>query len=304
LSKQRIVYFTIIQGVIWVSLFSQIVQYAISGITGGSIYAIIGICWSVVYLITRVLNFTTGEFVMLGGMLTWGFHSSGMGIFSSFLIAVIVTICIGIFLERTTIRPVRFPSEMTYMMITIAAASVIKGIILLVWGSETRTIEPFFRNKIISVFGATLTSQALCILTLVTIITIGLSLFLNHTLFGKALRASAINETGARLMGIDINRFRLFCFGLAGGLGAITGIVITPITFTGYNIGMLTGLKGLVAAIVGGWTIPGTVTAALILGLLEGFAAGFISAGLKDVVALLVMIIYLISVERWTIHRG
>jgi len=67
---------------------------------------------------------------------------------------------------------------------------------------------------------------------------------------------------------------------------------------------MLTGLKGLVAAIVGGWTIPGTVTAALILGLLEGFAAGFISAGLKDVVALLVMIIYLISVERWTIHRG
>ncbi len=294
----------IVQGVIGVSLFSQIVQYAISGITGGSIYAVIGICWSVVYLITKVLNFTTGEFVMLGGMLTWGLHSAGLGIFPAFVLAVAVTICFGVFLERTTIRPVRFPSEMTYMMITIAAASVIKGIILLVWGSETRTIEPFFGNKVINLFGATLTSQALCVIALVAIITIGLSIFLNRTLFGKALRASAINETGAILMGIDINRFRLFCFALAGGLGAVTGIVITPITFTGYNIGMLTGLKGLVAAIVGGWTIPGTVAAALALGLLEGFAAGFISAGLKDVIALLVMIIFLISMERWTYHRG
>jgi len=95
-------------------------------------------------------------------------------------------------------------------------------------------------------------------------------------------------------MGIDISRFRLFCFGLAGGLGAITGIVITPITFTGYEVGMLTGLKGLVAAIVGGWTMTGTMVAALILGLLEGFGAGFISAGLKDVFALLVMILFLI----------
>jgi branched-chain amino acid transport system permease protein len=286
------------------SLFSQIVQYAISGITSGSIYAIIGICWSVVYLITKVLNFTTGEFVMLGGMLTWGLHAAGLGMFPAFLVAVTATICIGVILERTTIRPVRFPSEMTYMMITIAAASVIKGIILLVWGSETRTIEPFFGNKVINLFGATLTSQALCVLVLVAIITVGLSLFLSRTIFGKALRASAINETGARLMGIDISRFRLFCFALAGGLGAITGIVITPITFTGYNIGMLTGLKGLVAAIVGGWTIPGTVAAALALGLLEGFAAGFISAGLKDVLALLVMIIFLVSMERWTYHRG
>ncbi len=107
------------------SLFSQIVQYAISGITSGSIYAIIGICWSVVYLITKVLNFTTGEFVMLGGMLAWGLHASGLGMFPAFLVAVAATICIGVILERTTIRLVRFPSEMTYMMITIAAASVI-----------------------------------------------------------------------------------------------------------------------------------------------------------------------------------
>jgi branched-chain amino acid transport system permease protein len=276
------------------TLFSQIVQYTISGITSGSIYAVIGICWSLVYLITKVLNFTTGEFVMLGGMLTWGFRGAGFGLVPSALFAISCTILISMILERIAIRPVRFPSEMTYMMITIAAASVIKGVVLLGWGSETRTIPAFFGTEVIHLFGATMTSQILCVLGLLIVVTLGLSLFLNRTLFGKALRASAINVTGASLMGIDISRFRFFCFGLAGGLGALTGIVITPITFTGYEVGMLTGLKGLVAAIVGGWTMTGTMMAALILGLLEGYGAGFISAGLKDVFALLVMILFLI----------
>jgi branched-chain amino acid transport system permease protein len=276
------------------TLFSVVVQYAISGITDGSIYAIIGICWSVVYLITKVLNFTTGEFVMLGGMLTWGFHRLGLGVFPASLIAVATTICIAIVIERATIRPVRYPSEMTYMMITIALASIIKGIVLLKWGTEVRKIDPFFGTDVLHIFGAAITPQVLCVLGFLIIVTVGLTWFLNYTLFGKALRASAINLTGAKLVGININKFRLFCFGLAGGLGAMTGIVTTPITFTGYQIGMLTGLKGLVAAIVGGWGIMGTVISALALGLLEGFCAGFISTGFKDVLALLVMIIFLI----------
>ncbi|MCA1961125.1 MAG: branched-chain amino acid ABC transporter permease [Desulfomonile sp.] len=276
------------------TLLSETVQYAISGITAGSIYAVIGICWSVVYLITKVLNFTTGEFVMLGGMLTWAFHTMGFGLPSSVLFAVACTIAISMLLERLVIRPIRFPTEMTYMMLTIASASVIKGLVLLQWGSESRRIEPFFGSGVIHFFGAGVTPQVLCVVAIMTLITLGLHLFLNHTLFGTALRASAINQTGAKLMGIDIGRFRLFCFGLAGGLGAVTGIVTAPITFTGYEIGLLTGLKGLVAAIAGGWSMTGTVAAALALGLLEGFGAGFVSSGLKDVLALIVMILFLI----------
>lgn len=287
------------------TLLSQIIQYAISGLTGGSIYAVVGICWSVVYLITKVLNFTTGEFVMLGGMLTWGFRIAGFGLVTSILFAVACTILISIIFERIAIRQVRYPSEVTYMMITIAGASVIKGLVLLAWGSETRRIDSFFDTEVIHLFGATITSQVLCVFGLLVIVTIGLSLFLNRTLFGKALRASAVNLTGASLMGIDISRFRLFCFGLAGGLGAITGIVITPITFTGYEVGILTGLKGLVAAIVGGWTMTGTMIAALVLGLIEGFGAGFISAGMKDVFALLIMILFLIiRTMNFTLRMG
>jgi branched-chain amino acid transport system permease protein len=287
------------------TLLSQIIQYAISGLTSGSIYAVVGICWSVVYLITKVLNFTTGEFVMLGGMLTWVFRTAGISLVPSILFAVAFTILISMILERIAIRPVRHPSEVTFMMITIAGASVIKGLVLLAWGSETRRIDSFFDTEVIHLLGATITSQVLCVFGLLVIVTIGLSLFLNRTLFGKALRASAVNLTGASLMGIDISRFRLFCFGLAGGLGAITGIVITPITFTGYEVGILTGLKGLVAAIVGGWTMTGTMIAALVLGLIEGFGAGFISAGLKDVFALLIMILFLIiRTMNFTLRMG
>jgi branched-chain amino acid transport system permease protein len=276
------------------TLSSQVLQYAISGLTAGSIYAIIGICWSLVYLVTKVLNFATGEFLMLGGMLTWGIHKAGLGLAPAAAVAVAGTTVIAVILERVVIRPVRFPTDMTYMMITIASASVLKGLVLLVWGSETRSIRPFFGSQVIDVFGATVTPQVIAVLVLLLVVTAGLALFLNRSLFGKALRASAINPTGARLMGIDIGAVRLFCFGLAGFLGALTGIFIAPITFTGYEIGMLAGLKGLVAAIVGGWTITGTLLAGLALGLLEGCCAGFLSAGLKDVFALSVMILFLI----------
>jgi branched-chain amino acid transport system permease protein len=276
------------------TLLSQTIQYAISGITSGSIYAVIGICWSVVYLITKVLNFATGEFVMLGGMLTWGLSAAGMGLLSASTVAIAATVGVAITMERTAIRPVRQPSEMTYMMLTIALASIIKGIVLLIWGAETRKVDPIFSTDVLQIFGAAITPQVLCVVGFLVVVTLGLTWFFNYTLFGKALRASAFNSTGAKLVGIDIGKFRLFCFGLAGGLGSVTGILIAPLTFTGYEMGLLNGLKGLLVAIVGGWSIAGTVIAALCLGLLEGFCAGFFSPGLKDLYSLLVMVIFLV----------
>jgi branched-chain amino acid transport system permease protein len=273
---------------------SQVIQYAISGITSGSIYAIVGVCWSIVFLVTKIVNFTTGEFVMLGGMLTWVFITAGIEIVPAVLLAIGSTVILGVILERLVIRPIKNPSEMTFMVITIASGSVIKGMILITCGDETRILRPFISNKAVSILGAMITSQAILVIGVLLILSILLALFLNHTFFGKALRATAINPKGAQLVGIRIAILSTFCFGVAGGLGAIAGIVIAPITFTGYNIGLMTGLKGLVASIVGGWNMTGTVLAGLVLGLLEGFFGGFISPGWQDAVALVGMIIILI----------
>jgi branched-chain amino acid transport system permease protein len=277
------------------NLFSVTLQYAMSGITSGSIYAIVGICWVIVFLVTRILNFTTGEFVMLGGMLTWIFLGLEVGLALAIFLAIIASVVIGIILERLAIRPVRYPDEITYMVITIAAAAVIKGIILITCGFQTRFVEPFITTKPINFLGANITSQTVLVIATLVIITIGLSLFFNRTLFGKALRATAISPNAARLVGIRIDRIKVFCFCIAGGLGAIAGIVIAPITFTGYQIGLMFGLKGLVAAISGDWSMTGTVLAGLALGLVESFFAGFISPGWKDAIALLIMIIFLIG---------
>ena len=273
---------------------AQFIQYVISGLTSGSIYAIVGVCWSLVFLVTGILNFTTGEFVMLGSMITWVLLEAGLGLASALVFAIAATVVIGIIVERVSIRPVKYPSEMTYMVITIAAASIIKGITLLTCDSEPHGIPSLVANKQISILGATVTTDSILVIGVLAIIAVGLSLFLNRTLFGKALRATAINPSGASLVGIRVGKLTVFCFGLAGGLGAIAGIVIAPITFTGYNIGLMTGLKGLVAAIVGGWNMTGTVFAGLALGLLEGLFGGFISPGWKDAIAMLIMILFLI----------
>ena len=180
------------------------------------------------------------------------------------------------------------------MVITIAAASIIKGLTLIACGSETQVVPPLVPAKQFSILGAVITSQALLVLGVLCVVAVLLSLFFNHTLLGKALRATAINPTGASLVGIRIRFLIVFCFALAGGLGAVAGIVIAPITFTGYNVGLMTGMKGLVAAIVGGWTMAGTLLAGLGLGLLEGLFGGFVSPGWKDAIALLVMIIFLL----------
>ena len=275
-------------------LIYQAIQYAISGITAGSIYAIVGICWSTVFLISGVLNFTTGEFVMLGGMLTWLFMERGLSFLPAMLFAVAGTVFVAMGVERLVIRPVRYPSEITFIMTTTAASAVLKGIVLIACGSDTRCIQPLCGSNSIRIGEAMLVPQVIVVVGVLVLIAAGLYLFLDRTLFGKAFRASSINQVGARLVGIKINRVRLFCFGLAGGLGAIAGIVITPIEFTGYSVGLMIGLKGLVVALLGGWTIAGTVLAGLALGLLEGLCAGFISTGWKDALALVVVISFLI----------
>jgi branched-chain amino acid transport system permease protein len=258
------------------TLLSQTIQYALSGVTIGSIYAIVGICWSTVFLISGVLNFTTGEFAMLGGMLTWAYANAGISLGLAAGLAIITSILVAALLERLVINPVRYPSETTYMLITIAAASVIKGAILLTYGTDARRIRPFLEIEPLNILGATLVPQVLVVLGVLVAVTLILWFFFNHTLFGKALRASSINQIGASLIGIEISRFRLFCFALAGALGFMAGV------------------KGLVVAIVGGWTITGTVAAGLALGLVESFAAGFISTGWKDAIALFAMIVFLV----------
>ncbi len=274
------------------SLPSQILQYVLSGVVVGGIYALIGLGFVIVYSVTRVINFAQGEFVMLGALLMATFVGRGFSTPLAFALAVLAVCGIGALLERTAIHPVRKGSPLTFIIITIGASVAFRGAALLAWGTDPLALPPFSAGPPFVIAGAVVVRQGLWVLAVAFAIFIGLWAFFTRTYFGKAVRACAINPRAARLMGIRVSRMSLLTFALAGGLGAVAGIVIAPITYATYDMGLMLGLKGFVAAALGGLVSPpGAIIGGFLLGILESLAAGLVSSGYKDAFAFLILIL-------------
>ncbi len=276
-------------------LTSTILQYLLSGLMVGSIYAVVALGFVIIHNMTGIINFAQGEFVMLGGMLMVTFSELNLPLPVAFLMTVmVVTIC-GCLLERAAIYPARGASIITLIIITIGASIAMRGLALLFWGTEPKILPPFTEGDPIILLGATMVRQGLWILGITLILVLLLYLFFEHTLLGKAVRACAFNPTAAKLMGINVGRMSLFSFGLSAALSSVAGIIITPVTFASYDMGVMLGLKGFVAAIIGGLNnAPVAVLGGLGLGILEAMGAGFISSGYKDAIAFIVLVAILI----------
>lgn len=284
------------------ALESQIIQLLFAGITVGSIYALIALGFVVIYNVTGIINFAQGEFAMLGAMITVTL-SENTSIFNRVLkvslnwplpvaivVAVLIVTLIGILLYQFTIRPAKGASVVSLIIITIGASIALRGLALITWGTDPFRLPNFTTGAPIQFLGAYFILQNLWVIGTAAVVLIGLFLFFERTMIGKALRACSINKIAARLMGIDINRMAMFSFALSAAIGAISGIVITPSTFMAYDSGELLGLKGFVAAIMGGMnSAVGAVIGGLALGILESLGAGFISSGYKDAIAFIML---------------
>lgn len=288
------------------TLQDQLFQFLVSGITLGSIYALIALGFVTIYNVTGIINFAQGEFAVYGAFLAvtvsqkvrllsgnvqldWGWPLPLAALFG-----VVVATGLGMLLYQVGIRPARKASILSMIIITIGAAFVFRGIALLVWGTDPYRLPPFTGGPPIKIFGAILTRQGVWVIAVTALLLAVLYLFFNYTLLGKALRACAVNPRAARFMGINTRRMALLAFGLSAAVTAIAGIVITPATFMVYDRGLILSLKGFVAAIVGGMSSPvGAVVGGLMLGILESFSAGLISSGYKDAVAFIILFIVL-----------
>jgi len=274
------------------SLADQLLQYALSGLVVGGIYALIGLGFVIVYSVTRVINFAQGEFVMLGALLMVTFGDQGLPLPLAFLLVLLAASGIGALLERVAIHPVRSASVLTLIIITIGASIALRGAALLVWGTDPFALPPFSPGPPLHFGQAILVRQGLWVLAVALAIFVGLWAFFTRSYLGKALQACAINPRAARLMGIRVDRMSLLAFALAGGLGAAAGIVIAPITYATYDMGLMLGLKGFVAAVLGGLVSPpGAILGGFLLGILESLAAGLVSSGYKDAVAFVILIV-------------
>lgn len=270
-------------------------QFLISGITAGSIYALTALGFTIIFNSTNIINFAQGEFVMLGGMFAYYFFSVvKLPLLLAVFLAIIVVTLIGGLFERLAIYPQRRASVLTLIIITIGGSILFKSLALHLFGENPVSIPPFLKNDPIKVFGAAVLPQEILVVIVTLIVFLVLQFFYKRTLVGKAMRACADNQLAAQLVGINISNFVFLSFALSAGLGALGGALITPISLTSFEIGGMIGLKGFAAAILGGLGNPlGALVGGVLLGVLESVSIGFISAGFKDAIALLVLLLVL-----------
>ncbi|MCE5334750.1 MAG: branched-chain amino acid ABC transporter permease [Desulfobacteraceae bacterium] len=272
--------------------WSLIPHLLVAGITNGSIYALIALGYCLIHNATGLVNFAQGEFVMLGAMIVVSLHNGlHIPLPVAFALAVGLVAATGILLERGPIRHSRNRDILTLVMITIGASIAFRGASMMVWGKSAHILPSLGGDSPLILFNAAILPQSLWILGF-SILVLGMLYFFFHmTLVGKAMRAVSDNRLGATLIGISPGKLVALAFAMSGALGALAGILITPITSMSYDAGVMLGLKGFSAAILGGYgSVPGAVVGGVLLGVLESLGSGLISSAYKDAIAFLLLL--------------
>lgn len=276
-------------------MFQDFLQYFFSGLTNGAIYALIALGFCVVNNTMGIVNFVQVDFVSLGGMMMFtALLTLGLPMVPGLLFAVAGVALVAMVVERFGLRPARSDNHLVLIFLTVGISIILRGIIKIIWGKNRMALPPLTPDNPINILGASVLPQALWIL-LLTVVAIGLlTWFFYRTSLGLSMRAVASNPTAAAVVGIAAGRVRLTSYAIAGGLGGLAGVLVTPITTLNYDVGVLLGLKGFAAAILGGFgSFPGAIIGGLALGLLESLSAGYLSSAYKDVVAFVVLLLVL-----------
>ena len=284
---------------------SQWLQYVAGGLTAGAIYALVALGFSIVYNASNAINFAQGEFVMIGGMSAVTLVGAGVPLGAAVPLAVLAAVGVGLFLEKLAIEPARNADTVTLIIITIGASLLLRGMAQLVWDKRVHALPAFSGDAPLHFMGATLLPQSLWVFGGAALAVLGLTWFFGRTLFGKAMLATSYNPLAARLVGINTRTILFVSFGLAAMLGGIGGVLIAPIAFTSYDSGIMLGLKGFAAAMLGGLgSFAGAVLGGVLLGLAEALGAGFVSSAYKDAIAFVIILGVLFFLPRGLLGAG
>ena len=273
---------------------ADLLQFLSSGLTAGATYALVGLGFTLIYNASGVINFAQGEFVMIGGMSAVSLVSLGVPLPLAAVLAVLCGGVVGFALERLAIEGARGASLLTLSIITLGASIALRGAAQLLWDRQFHRLPSFSGEEPLTIAGATILPQSLWVLGVSALIVAGLRAFFSRTLLGKAMLAAAYDPMAAQLVGIDVRLVLRLCFVLAAMLGALAGVLITPIALTSYEAGILAGFKGFAAAMLGGLGHPyGAVAGGLVLGVVEALAAGYLSSEYKDAIGFVILMLVL-----------
>ena len=272
--------------------FTDILQFSFAGVTTGAIYALIALGFGVVHNTMGIVNFAQVDFITLGGMLAYSaLHTAGLPMPAALAAAVGGVTLAAMALERVTLRISVSKAPMILIFLTIGASVAMRGGIKLIWGKNPMALPPLGEDVPMKILGATVMPQALWILGITALTVVLLVAFFRYTKAGLAVRAVADNPEAAAVVGLKVGTVKALSFGLAGAVGGLAGVLITPITTLSFDVGVLLGLKGFAAAILGGFgSFPGAILGGLLLGVMEAMTAAFISSAYKDVMAFAVLL--------------
>ncbi|MBK8381755.1 MAG: branched-chain amino acid ABC transporter permease [Ignavibacteria bacterium] len=282
---------------------SEFIQQLINGLSLGSIYALIALGYTMVYGILKFINFAHGEIFMLGAYS--GFYlANSMGVKSPsipmalliMLLAMIITACIGVIIEKLAYKPLRNSSKLTVLITAIGVSLFLQYTGQLLFGADPKSFPTIIENVSFNVYGATIGSNQIVVLVSSTLLMIALRVIVMKTKMGIAIRAVSNNLTAASLMGININNVISFTFIIGSALAGAAGILYS-INYPSIDplMGMLPGLKAFIAAVLGGiGNFPGASVGGLIIGLVETFTVGYLSPTYRDAIAFAILIIILL----------
>src|SRR5512142_2508500 len=269
-----------------------LLQYLVAGVTYGTIYAVVGVGFNIIYNTTGIINFAQGEFVMLGGMTAVTLHRL-VPLPVAIAGAVLATMLAGALIEMTFIRWLERPSVLRMIIITIGISILVREGALLLWGESVRALPYFTGDEVtsLSFAGVHVSPQVLWSLGTCLAIVAFLWFFFQHTSLGRQMRACAANRDAAALCGVPTRNLVTLSFVLSAGIGALAGCVVCPITYTAYNVGSGLAIKGFTVAILGGLgNSMGAVGAGFLVGVLESFSVSVLPAAYKDAISVAVLL--------------
>ena len=276
----------------------EFLSYLISGISLGSVYAIIALGYTMVYGIAKMLNFAHGDIIMIGGYVSFVAVSSlGLNPWIAMVVAMVVCTLLGVLIERFAYKPLRQATSLAVLITAIGVSYLLQNAALLIWGANPKVYTPIVSGTL-NLFGDQLSISYISLLTIAAciIIMIALTVFTSKSKLGKAMRACSEDKGAALLMGINVNRTISLTFAIGSALAAIAGVLLCSSYPTLMpTTGSMPGIKAFTAAVFGGiGSIPGAFIGGILLGVIEALAKAYISTQLSNSIVFAVLIVVLL----------
>ena len=272
-------------------------NYLISGISLGSVYAIIALGYTMVYGIAKMLNFAHGDVIMVGAYVVFYSTAAGMPAIPAVLLSVVICTVLGMVIEAVAYRPLRSAASPLAVLITaIGVSYLLQNLALLFWSSNTKSFTSVVKIPALKVAGLNISGETMVTILACIVIVVGLTLFINKTKPGQAMLAVSEDKGAAQLMGINVNATIALTFAIGSGLAATAGVLLCSAypSLTPYT-GSMPGIKAFVAAVFGGiGSIPGAMIGGILLGIIEIFGKAYISSQMADAIVFAVFIVVLL----------